>query len=121
MVSFILKFLYEAFHSYSEGGGGGNPSGSNIFPIACNRNLLEVLLAEMNSSSPLVSNVRQSSRICLALLNTFVLFVPKLTDLSTGYVSKPFAAHCCIDTTEIVSLLIHFLIFIPASFMMFLA
>ncbi|GFT03124.1 hypothetical protein NPIL_305291 [Nephila pilipes] len=35
----------------------------------------------MNSSNPLVSNVRQSSRVCQDKPNTFVLFDPKLTDV----------------------------------------
>ncbi|GFT88195.1 hypothetical protein NPIL_637691 [Nephila pilipes] len=40
----------------------------------------------------LVSNVRQSSRGCHDRPNIFVLFDPKLTDVPTGYVLKPFAA-----------------------------
>ncbi|GFS29911.1 hypothetical protein NPIL_235281 [Nephila pilipes] len=70
-----------------------SPSGSNIFPIACDRNPLVFLSVEMNPSYLLVSNVRQSSRVCQAKPNTFVLFDPKLKDISTTYASKPSAAH----------------------------
>ncbi|GFV98472.1 hypothetical protein TNCV_624311 [Trichonephila clavipes] len=44
--------------------GENNPRGSNIFLIVCNRNILVFSFVKTSSSKPLISNVRQSSRVC---------------------------------------------------------